>query len=418
MAINPFQSYIEERKKDVEDFDYEAEQKKYADRLQQFSPPPDRYNFFDLATDISRGLTAQQQTDRPNSLAGGLALGFGEASQSMRKNDADYAKARREVGLEAARIAMQDEQEAVKYLDQAEKFAAEQFLKNQGSSDDTSLITNVKFIQTLYTERDKHPVGSKPYNEIDIAIRAAEAGIGAYKYDTNRLAEIKEAETAASQGRIGLTVLTAGQINSDKEFGTWYTKEWLVKGGGSTEGTYIESLAGVRNVLAEAEKTGESITSVGQGILSKYPILQAYFNEEGAIAQDRVAGVAQLSLKAILGGQFSEREGELLIQRAFNPSLPEAENIERLTQLINRIQMAESYKKQITAHWEKNGTLDGFSAPKYVEEDFRSDIQNFYRQDIKLMSNEELENEYLTVPEDSIYFKVLEEQVKARQNTQ
>ena len=34
------------------------------------------------------------------------------------------------------------------------------------------------------------------------------------------------------------------------------------------------------------------------------------------------------------------------------------------------------------------------------------------------MSNEELENEYLTVPEDSIYFKVLEEQVKARQNTQ
>ena len=191
-----------------------------------------------------------------------------------------------------------------------------------------------------------------------------------------------------------------------------------MKGGGSTESTYIESLTGVRNVLAEAEKTGESITSVGQGILSKYPILQAYFNEEGAIAQDRVAGVAQLSLKAILGGQFSEREGELLIQRAFNPSLPEAENIERLTQLINRIQMAESYKKQITAHWEKNGTLQGFSAPKYVEEDFRSDIENFYRQDIKLMSNEELENEYLTVPEDSIYFQILEEQVKARQNTQ
>ena len=80
--------------------------------------------------------------------------------------------------------------------------------------------------------------------------------------------------------------------------------------------------------------------------------------------------------------------------------------------------MAESYKKQITAHWEKNGTLQGFSAPKYVEEDFRSDIENFYRQDIKLMSNEELENEYLTVPEDSIYFQILEEQVKARQNTQ
>ena len=62
MAINPFQSYIEELKKDVEDFEYDAEQKKYAERLQEFSPPPDRYNFFDLATDISRGLTAPHQT--------------------------------------------------------------------------------------------------------------------------------------------------------------------------------------------------------------------------------------------------------------------------------------------------------------------------------------------------------------------
>ena len=87
MAEITSNAYIDYLLGESKDFDYEAEQKKYADRLQQFSPPPDRYNFFDLATDISRGLTAQQQTDRPNSLAGGLALGFGEASQSMQQNN-------------------------------------------------------------------------------------------------------------------------------------------------------------------------------------------------------------------------------------------------------------------------------------------------------------------------------------------
>jgi len=74
MAVDTGNSYVDYLLDQTKDFDYEAEQKKYADRLQQFSPPPDRYNFFDLATDISRGLTAQQQTDRPNSLAGGFRL--------------------------------------------------------------------------------------------------------------------------------------------------------------------------------------------------------------------------------------------------------------------------------------------------------------------------------------------------------
>jgi hypothetical protein len=119
MAVETGNSYVDYLLDQTKDFDYEAEQKKYADRLQQFSPPPDRYNFFDLATDISRGLTAQQQTDRPNSLAGGLALGFNQASQSMQQKKEEYAKARREIGLQAARLAMQSEERANDYLNKA-----------------------------------------------------------------------------------------------------------------------------------------------------------------------------------------------------------------------------------------------------------------------------------------------------------
>jgi hypothetical protein len=291
-------------------------------------------------------------------------------------------------------------------------------LAEQGPKAST-LQQNVKYIDSLYKQRDKYrDPNSKGYKDLSIAIRNAEAGLGAYKYDAERLAQIEAQKKAAEQGRIGQTVLTDAQIKSDEEFGKWYTTEWLVKGGGSTEATYLESLKGVRDTLVDAEKSGESITGVSQGVLTKFPMAQAFFNPEGAVVQDRIAGVAQLSLKAILGGQFSEREGELLIQRAYNPLLSEAENIERLTQLINRIEKAENYKNDAARYYQENNTLAGFKPKKYGAEEFRSDLESFYQQDMNLLDDDALEREYLNTDANSIYFQVLQKEVDKRYKKQ
>ena len=283
----------------------------------------------------------------------------------------------------------------------------------------STLQQNVKYIDSLYKQRDKYrDPNSKGYKDLSIAIRNAEAGLGAYKYDAERLAQIEAQKKAAEQGRIGQTVLTDAQIKSDEEFGKWYTNEWLVKGGGSTEATYLESLKGVRDTLVDAEKSGESITGVSQGVLTKFPMAQAFFNPEGAVVQDRIAGVAQLSLKAILGGQFSEKEGELLIQRAYNPLLSEAENIERLTQLINRIEKAENYKNDAARYYQENNTLAGFKPKKYGAEEFRSDLESFYQQDMNLLDDDALEREYLNTDANSIYFQVLQKEVDKRYKKQ
>ena len=286
---------------------------------------------------------------------------------------------------------------------------------NTSGNKDTTLIGNVKYIDQLYKQRDKFQKGSKGYNDLNNTIRNAEAGIGAYKYDIGRQGALARTDISTRQGFGDGTVLTGAQIDSDKAFGTWYTNEWLLKGGGSTEQTYIESLKGVRDTLVDAEKSGESISGVSQGVLSKFPTGQAFFNPEGAVVQDRIASVAQLSLKAILGGQFSEREGELLIQRAYNPLLSEAENVERLTQLINRIEKAEDSKTALVRYYEENNTISGFKGDRYAEEEFRSDIESFYRQDMKLLTDDALEQEYLNTDESSIYFKVLTEEVNRRQ---
>ena len=279
----------------------------------------------------------------------------------------------------------------------------------------STLKQNVQYIDSLYKARGKYDPGTKGYNDLDVTIRNAEAGLGGYRYDPTRLGQIEAQKTAGKQGRVGQTALTDAQIKSDEAFGTWYTNEWLTKGGGSTEATYLESLKGVRDTLVDAEKSGESISGVSQGVLSKFPTTQAFFNPEGAVVQDRIAGVAQLSLKAILGGQFSEREGELLIQRAYNPLLSEAENIERLTQLVNRIEKAENYKKSLVNYYQENNSVAGYKGIQYAEEEFRSDIESFYRQDMKLLTDDALMQEYLNTDENSIYFKILEEEVDKRQ---
>ena len=409
--------YIQGLQDRVKDFNYEKEQEKYADRLSEFNPPQRNYDVFDLATSLSQGLSAQKQTDQPNSIGGGFALGFNQASQEMKQRDAEYVKARREIGLQAARMAMEDEQEATKLLDEGEKAIAEGYLKQQGGS--TALIDNINHIGALYAARDQVTEGSKEYERLTIQIRNGEAGIGAYKYDAGRLAELKAAEMAAAQGRIGLTVLTESTLKSDAAFGVWRVNEWILKGGGVNEQTYLESLSSVRDILIESDKSGEDITSVGLGILAKYPTASTFFNEKGVVLQDRIAAVAQLSLKAILGGQFSEREGELLIQRAFNPSLPASENIARVTQLINRIQSAETFKKAAVTHWEKpenKKSLDTFVTPKYAEGAFRSDLESYYRQDMGLFSDEALMEEFVKpeLPDDSIYYKILKEEINKR----
>ena len=93
----------------------------------------------------------------------------------------------------------------------------------------------------------------------------------------------------------------------------------------------------------------------------------------------------------------------------------EKKNLERLTQLVNRIEKAENYKQSAAKYYEENGSIAGFEGQKYGEEEFRSDIESFYKQDMKLLSDDALEQEYLNTDSNSIYFKVLEEEVQKRQ---
>ena len=62
-----------------------------------------------------------------------------------------------------------------------------------------------------------------------------------------------------------------------------------------------------------------------------------------------------------MGAQFTEKEGERLIQRAYNPKLSEAENARRIGALADSVQESLEAKRAAAEYFEQNGTLRGYS---------------------------------------------------------
>ena len=80
----------------------------------------------------------------------------------------------------------------------------------------------------------------------------------------------------------------------------------------------------------------------------------------GANVKEIVESTIQRSLRPILGAQFTEKEGERLIQRVYNPRLEEHINADRLDRLILSLRRGYMEKVRAAEYYAKNGTLFGY----------------------------------------------------------
>lgn len=81
----------------------------------------------------------------------------------------------------------------------------------------------------------------------------------------------------------------------------------------------------------------------------------------------------QRSLRPILGAQFTEKEGERLIARVYNPLLQPEVNSQRLDRLINMLAQAKQNKDAAAKYFETHNTLRGFQGKtNYTIDDFIS----------------------------------------------
>tara|TARA_A100001515_G_scaffold124709_1_gene109085 strand:- start:2740 stop:3930 length:1191 start_codon:yes stop_codon:yes gene_type:complete len=385
---------LDDLRKKVDEFDFEKKQKTYAERLEELSPPSRNYNLFDLATDLSRGLSAQMQSDRPDSLAGGLALGFGEASANMRAKQENRAKLKREIGLQASKLALEDERAAIKYLDDAEYELA---VAESGVGKTTADMTNFNFYNSLDED------GKKTWNTMK-------------NQDPTQLLLLETIKRqAASAG--GLDLLP-GQIEIDKAFGKAIA-DYKLQG-------QAQVISNLRNLSEKIKILDGTIKNEkGQRYNVSGPLIGVLDDAALAVAYPDAAGfrsdirdIVFQSLREKLGAQFTEKEGERLVNAAFNFYLEEEQNIGRLKRLYKTIEDAANAKNEAIAYFDEKGTLQGFSlkAPVNFDDIHASVVQE---SDFDNISDEDLaaiiRDPRTEIKERQIAIEVARRRVKERQ---
>ena len=79
-------------------------------------------------------------------------------------------------------------------------------------------------------------------------------------------------------------------------------------------------------------------------------------------------------MREVLGAQFTEKEGERLIKRAYNPTLSEEENVKRVKRLVEQIRLAAAAKESAAKYVEKKGTLKGWTGKMPSMVDFHKAV--------------------------------------------
>jgi hypothetical protein len=108
--------------------------------------------------------------------------------------------------------------------------------------------------------------------------------------------------------------------------------------------------------------------------------LLKYTNPAAQDTKEQVQEIAQRNLRLILGPQFTAKEGEALINRVYNPALPQSVNVKRLDLLQEQMTSAAKTKQEAVDYYNTNGTLKGFKGKLYNS---TSDFLNEYNAKIK-----------------------------------
>ena len=354
--------YIQTLQDRANSFNFDEEQQKYADRLSQYNPQPEKYDIYDLATSLSQGLSAQQQAPGQNSVGSGLAMGFNQASQDMKQRKQAYAEKKREIGLQAAKIAMQNEQQANDYLD---KSLFELAKANTGGSGGTADIKNYEYRNLL--DDDGKEDWDKMKNQDPF---------------TAYLLKKAESEGQREGSAPGGIDLSPTEKVIDEAFGK-IAAEYVLNGAPQIKA----NLLNLSEKIAILESGDMNVSGKGIGLLPDAAL--GIFAPEAASFIGDVRDIVFQSLREKLGAQFTQMEGDRLVAAAFNSYLPEEMNIARLQRLYTTIEEAARSKQDAINYFDANRTLRGYTAAPL---DFNSIMSSLVTPtDFDNMTDEEIE---------------------------
>ena len=147
--------------------------------------------------------------------------------------------------------------------------------------------------------------------------------------------------------------LTPAEEAIDGAFAKQYTGQ-VISG---SQADFDKNLATLNIVYNQLGKRDDLTGSA----LGKTPVgIREIVAQDSVDVQEQVEEVVQRNLRIILGAQFTEKEGDRLIRRAYNVNLPEAVNQVRLKRLIDAMTATRAAQMAAAKYYEKYGTLKGF----------------------------------------------------------
>lgn len=199
-------------------------------------------------------------------------------------------------------------------------------------------------------------------------------------------AQIKLRQAGRSQTNVNVDTvgksLSPGQKKIDETYAADYAD--FVLGGGYADAA--SNLDQIGEVIGRLRK-GEGLTG---GMGARLPDwARSYLDPEGMDTQQLTEQVVQRNLREVLGPQFTEKEGERLIARAYDPRLPEEKNLARLERLFGAMSEALDARKEAADYFEENETMKGYQGAKRVTirdlekalEEPKGEAQDFFAMD-------------------------------------
>ena len=176
-----------------------------------------------------------------------------------------------------------------------------------------------------------------------------------HEQDTEKLGmtmKLAREKMAAESGQ----KLLPGQESADRAFGKEY-QEWNAQGG----------YAGVEKQLSQLEEAAQALENnpaLSGGASTALPdAIRRRLTPEAVTIEQSVKQATQAALRQTLGSQFTEKEGEQIMQRSYDPALPAEENIKKIRSAVKELKTRALEKERASKYFEATGgTLKGLDA--------------------------------------------------------
>lgn len=178
-------------------------------------------------------------------------------------------------------------------------------------------------------------------------------------------AAARAARASAEGGPAGLGKLNTAEKAVDTKFGKEYA-DYFAGGGINSLEKNVEELNRAIKIIEQSKEGDTSGKLIG---LADKTGQLTFVSPLAADVKDIIGGVAQSNLRQVLGGQFAAKEGEALLQRAYDTGQTKENNLKRLRSLYKQASDTINDKKAAAQYYEEFGTLKGFkgtgsSSPK------------------------------------------------------